>query len=778
MSVIKTSMASLMENIGEALLDKIVGGAKVLVGQAVDAISGLLRNPYPTQLRAIRGIEKIWAETSRTALLNADTGTGKTIMGISAASLTGNQNVVICAPPTLCGKWEREIHATLPNAQVTQCMGRQATATLREGLAKQKDGIRFFIVADTTIRRHYHSQKPTLQLANSARLNAKRDQLAISEYHCVNKRDDVLARCPKCGGLFKKNKGSDGDYVYLTVEQLARKTSIRCEHVDKHTGKTCGEIWRAPITTSEKTVEIEVEGEKAEEILSNPHMMSREVSLAYWAKKYARRSGLIDLCIVDEVHRAKSDGAHGEATRWLVTAAKRALLLTGTLTGGYARDLFYLLYMVNPSGMRKLGYRYGDVGRFCEVYGASEVKRWFEKAKTELGKDKKSSSSRPRPGISSNVFPDLLVDRTVFVALDELEIEMPEKREFLEVVQMDEQMSDMYNYVSTHFAAEVARMIKAAGMSTSIASLISKSVAVRSSWIDRLQADTIDGLVDDGKGHKVEVSIPMFDYVPEGPTPKEARMIEIITQNKAVGRKVLVYVSFTDKRDCAARMAKIFGEAGINAVVLGKQVSAAKREQWIFDQVANGIDVVITNPERVKEGYDLIMFPTIIMAQPTLNLFTHRQAMARAHRPGQKQEVHHHFLAYEDTIQEQLLVLAASKLDSALLAEGNLQESALLDISTSQDSIMRELIKAVIDGNEHLLKLPKTTVVPAPVAYAPETQPVLVDAESAEPFAPVLVRVVTRITEIFRRKPKVVKVPEEQLALFDFSPPIPWESAD
>lgn len=770
MSVIKKSMADLMDNIGEALLDKIVGSAKVLVGQSVDAIDGLLRAPYATQLRAIRGLEKIWEVTSRTALLNADTGTGKTIMGISASALKGDQNIIICSPPTLCVKWEREINMTLSNAKVTQCVGRQALPSLRKGLEEPKSGLHFFIVADTTIRRHFHSEKTSLTTnKNNSPLNEKLDAIETRSHRCRNKEGDVLARCPKCGQLFRKGYAED-EFAYLTVEQMARKTSIRCTHLDPHTKKECGEIWRTPVTTSVKTVEIEVDGEMEEETLSNPHLMSRAVSLAYWAKKYARKQGLIDLVIVDEVHRAKSDGVHGEATRWLVNAGKQVLLLTGTLTGGYARDLFYLLYMVNPAGMRKLGFRYSDVGRFCDAYGASEVKRWFEKAKTVGGKDKKLSSSRPRPGISSNVFPDLLVDRTVFVALDELEIEMPEKREFLEVVPLDKNMRDMYDFVSANFAKELSRMVRAAGMSTSISSLISKSIAVRSSWVDRLQADTIDGMVDDGKGNKVPVCIPMFDYDPEGPTNKEARMIEIITQNKAVGRKVLVYVTFTDKRDCAARMAKVFGEAGINAVVLGKQVSAAKREQWIFDQVASGVDVVITNPERVKEGYDLIMFPTIIMAQPTLNLFTHRQSMARAYRPGQKQEVHHYFLAYENTIQENLLVLAASKLDSALLAEGNLQESALLGISESQDSIMRELIKAVIAGNEQLLKLPKATINPvampvfAPVVVEEITSPV------EEPWAPLAVKVITRVTEIFRRKLKVTPVaPVEQLTLFDFT---------
>lgn len=773
-------MADLMNNLGEALLDKIVGSATVLVGQSVDAIAGLLRSPYATQLRAIHGLKSVLDGVSRVALLNGDTGSGKTMMGLAlvflwfssrlglmklAGKIFGGLNVVVCAPPTLCIKWEREIRATIPSVQVTQCVGRSATSTLRKGLEEPKNGIRFFIVADTTIRRHFHSEKPSLT-TNSPRLNAKLDEIAIKSHLCRNREGDVLARCPRCGQLFRKEH-SEGEYTYKTVEQMARKSSIRCTHIDPHTKKECGEIWRAPVTTSVKTVEIEVDGEMEEETLSNPHLMAREVSLAYWAKKYARKQGLIDLVIVDEVHRAKSDGAHGEATRWLVNAGKRALLLTGTLTGGYARDLFYLLYMINPAGMRKLGYRYCDEGRFCDAYGASETKRWFEKVKTSVGNDKKKSSSRHRPGISSNVFPDLLVDRTVFVALDELEIEMPEKREFLEVVPLDEKMREMYDFVSATFTKELAHMVKAAGMSTSISSLVSKSIAVRASWADRLQADTIDGMVENGKGTKIPVSIPIFDYEPGGPTNKEARMIEIIKQNKAVGRKVLVYVTFTDKRDCAARMAKIFGEAGINAVVLGKQVSATKREQWIYDQVASGVDVVITNPERVKEGYDLIMFPTIIMAQPTLNLFTHRQSMARAYRPGQKQEVHHYFLAYENTIQENLLVLAASKLDSALLAEGNLQESALLDVSESQDSIMRELIMAVISGNEQLLKLPKATINPVAM---PVLAPVVAISPEEETWSPITVKVLTRVTEVFRHKLKVAPVaPVEQLTLFDFT---------
>ncbi|MFG6179703.1 DEAD/DEAH box helicase, partial [Halomonas sp. THAF12] len=54
-----------------------------------------------------------------------------------------------------------------------------------------------------------------------------------------------------------------------------------------------------------------------------------------------------DLLIVDEGHEYKNAGsAQGQAMGVLAAKVKKALLLTGTLMGGYADDLFYLLFRI------------------------------------------------------------------------------------------------------------------------------------------------------------------------------------------------------------------------------------------------------------------------------------------------------------------------------------------------------------------------------------------------------------------------------------------------
>lgn len=765
------SMVVALEELGQSIMDGIMAEAKTLVS-AVAAVPGLMRKPYPNQLRAIRGVESVWKDVSRVAVLNADTGTGKTLMGSVSAYLLAQgketTNVVIAAPPTLTGKWEREIAMTLPSATVLQCAGSQALPQLRKGLNSASCGLNFFIVPDTTVRRHYHSERQPLAINRSAKLAEKLDlQLFFSHQkriggvltnHCMNDAEDAgqIARCPRCGSPVTKETNKT-KFVYLTVAQMARKEQMICSAIDPHTKRVCGEVWRKPVTT----VDAPAEGLEEEEALSRPHMMAREVSLAYWAKKHARKQGLIDLVIIDEAHRAKNNGAHGEALRWLANSAKKVLLLTGTLTGGYARDLFYLLYTANPAGMQKAGFDFSAFASFCEKYGAEETKT--------LTRNDGKLEHRPRmlPGISANVYPDFLMDRTLFLALKDLEIDMPLLREYLEVIPMSNpDMRETYDRLVRNFRWEMERLIALHGKGNAeISSMVGKAMAVWASWPDSLRADEITGSVA-----KEEVKVEVNDLDLEL-TDKEARLVELITSNRSEGRKCLVYVNYTGKRDCAGRMESVLRANGINAVTLRERVPANKREAWITERVSEGIDAIICNAELVKEGYDLIDFPTIISTQPMVNLFTHRQAMARAYRPGQTKEVRHYFLAYQNTVQESLLSLVASKLDSALLAEGNLQESALLEISYSQDSILREMIKAVIDGNDTLLKITPTVVTGETTETEEADEPVEVVAfdDNGIPFP---LKVITRASVGLPPRKRSVKglYHPDQYLLFDFIP--------
>ena len=84
------------------------------------------------------------------------------------------------------------------------------------------------------------------------------------------------------------------------------------------------------------------------------------VALGYkgeYIKRYLPQ-GTFDLLIADEAHEYKNAGsAQGQAMGVLTAKARKTVLLTGTLMGGYADDLFFLLFRSLPGRMIDDGYR-------------------------------------------------------------------------------------------------------------------------------------------------------------------------------------------------------------------------------------------------------------------------------------------------------------------------------------------------------------------------------------------------------------------------------------
>src|SRR5690606_37641400 len=95
-------------------------------------------------------------------------------------------------------------------------------------------------------------------------------------------------------------------------------------------------------------------------------------------------------------------------------------------------------------------------------------------------------------------------------------------------------------------------------------------------------------------------------------TPKEQQLLDLCKQERAHGRKVMVYSIYSGTRDTTARLKSHLEMNGFKVAVLRASVDAARREDWVADQVERGIDVLVTNPELVKTGLDLLEFPTIV----------------------------------------------------------------------------------------------------------------------------------------------------------------------
>ena len=59
--------------------------------------------------------------------------------------------------------------------------------------------------------------------------------------------------------------------------------------------------------------------------------------------------GWFDYAICDEAHQLANDTAQGNGLGTLAACADRTVILTGTLLGGYASDVYNLLYRLSPS---------------------------------------------------------------------------------------------------------------------------------------------------------------------------------------------------------------------------------------------------------------------------------------------------------------------------------------------------------------------------------------------------------------------------------------------
>lgn len=171
------------------------------------------------------------------------------------------------------------------------------------------------------------------------------------------------------------------------------------------------------------------------------------------------------------------------------------------------------------------------------------------------------------------------------------------------------------------------------------------------------------------------------------PTPKETWLMDYCVQQQSKGRKVLVYTSYTGKRDTCSRLKDLLTREGLRVAVLRSTVATEKREDWVADQVEKGIDVLICNPELVKTGLDLLEFPSIVFMQTGYNVYTLMQAARRSWRIGQQNGVEVVFLGYAQSAQSRCLALMAEKIAVSQSTSGDIPESGLDALNQRGDSI-------------------------------------------------------------------------------------------
>ncbi|MAD89048.1 MAG: hypothetical protein CMK64_05045 [Pseudoalteromonas sp.] len=712
-------------------------------------LNALPRPPFAAQKERIQAVVKLLVdENSPAAILNADMGTGKTQMATCIAALLANESLakrfLILSPPHLVYKWRREIKEIIgKDTKVTVLNGADSLAkllALRDLIGKKEDTdvMEFFVLGRVRMRMGFH-WKPayTKKLIKAKALD---DGLVEKDYICT---------CPNCGKevitLVKDEK------IVLTPDSFPTDRRIACfeceqplwslEHPNKplnNRERVIKELRKIPLignVTATKLVDLFGE-EFIQQTLSDNHMelvnlMTPEGDFFFSEKKASRMekafsslefalgsggyqptefikrylpNNFFDLLIVDEGHEYKNYGtAQGAAMGVLCNKVRKALCLTGTLMGGYADDVFYLLWRLMPKLLidEKFAYKHGSLQGaamdWLKMYGSLEtVYKSRESSLKTSNANNVSVSTRRRPGFAPLAIVKHILPYTVFMRLSDIEeAVLPEFTEHTHWIDMDGDVKEIYDSFSDSLITEMRK-----ALAKGDTSLLGATFAALMAYPDTAyQSYTVTHPRD----RSYVIAHAQQSISNDDLDPKTRALLDLCLENKSKGRRTLVYTTFTGKRDTTSYLKMHLENQGLTTYVLKSTVQTQQREDWIFDKVEKGCEVLICNPELVKTGLDLLDFPSIAFLQTGYNVYTLMQARMRSFRIGQQQDVDVHYFGYAECAQQQCLELMVKKIAVSQSTSGEIPDCGLdalnVDDSESLESaIAKDLVK-VFDEN-------------------------------------------------------------------------------
>ncbi len=651
-----------LETYGESMAEKVTRELKVIhdpSAQREDGFSSVLaelkKKPFPAQEEIIKAGYKSLMCGNRAVYTVCEMGTGKTLMAIAVCYLLHrlkklNRVLVIC-PPHLVLKWIQEIRESVSGAKVTNLNGKDVLRRL-EHIRKRPPsrGLAFFVIG------------------------RERAKTGFLWRPAVVKKGPGLF-CPRCGqelldmdgcplGVFETNARGRVKKKYLCNNSVMKWQFNPNEGIHRRIMVPCNEpLWQPDVTRKNY----------------------RKYIPAKYIKK--RMKGCFDLLVADEVHMYKNQSGQGYAFGALAASCRYILCLTGTLAGGYASDVYHLLFRTHPRLMLEDKSPWGNPRRFIERYGVLEKITTVKQEDGLTTKAKRSTVVKEKPGISPLLLGKMFIPNSVFMRLSDcMEHLQPYDEEVIEL-SMDPQMAERY-MVFENTLKNALRKALAMGDN----SLLGGYLHALLSYPERIH-----------KG--VEVIHPRTKEIVacgpplEGVMPKEHELLSIIGREVKQGRRVMVYFENSLSTDISPRIVSMLEERSIRVKVL-RSGDTQGRAKIIDKWVKKGIDVLMTNPRKVEVGMDLLDFPSIVFYQIPMSTYTLRQASRRSWRIPQRKPVKVYFLAYRGTMQTRLMQLMADKLISSLTLEGELSDKGLAALSETSDSMTRELAKMLFEKAE------------------------------------------------------------------------------
>jgi hypothetical protein len=705
--------------------------------EVLPTLSTYKREAFPVQAHVVSAISKRFKE-QKSVLLQGETSTGKSFMMTAIADtvhkMKGRQGYFACVmcPPSLTKKWAKEeILYVLPDAEVhliesTDQLIHYHSQWVRAGRKAPTKPV-FFVISFTTMRGD-SSIEPTVfyRFKQTAKQKENED---LAPY----RKGFICPDCMQPQNVVESVQvimNENGEEVEEKKKRLMLADEFgntrRLHNTSRPANAFCSEcgtsLWakKAPTrypsfkewTKHEKTL-IHAAKEKNTRLVAHiqqsqapiPKKVGKPRRVA--AVEYIRRKmkRFFDISIIDEIHECKGGlTSQGNAVGSLAAASKKVLAGTGTLFGGKASDVYYLLWRLFPHELVKLGFKYSEGTRFDyefgivekTIYGTEENEGEHSNKQSRGGKS--GTRTKVLPGISPFVYSNFLMHNIVNVRLKDVWVTDVELVDIPTIfVEPSEDMKTVYNAMQSHFEDQITKRVDGY-------KLYIPMIETGISWCD--QPYTYPRVTMKNESGDDDVIWNTVHLPEEELQPKEAKLREIVQGEISEGRAMIVYVKDTGSskagRDVRPRLKKILEDIGARVAILDTTTTKTNlRSDWLKKKVEQeGYNVIISSLELVKVGLDLLSTPTIIYYQLPWSLFSLNQSRKRSYRIGQTKECRIYYLAYKDTYQEYLATLIAQKNKAAEAINGELSENGLSAMLGGEEDLMSMLIKSIKEGTE------------------------------------------------------------------------------
>lgn len=689
---------------------------------------------------------------------------GKTIEDAYSSADNINYRVIVMCPGHMVEKWCREIRSQIPYARVTPLFDMEKVVEIK-ARGRKPEGKEFYVISKDFAKLDYMERPVPTKMLRKKEVYSKRCLNCGENYRTPGKKcpkcgDEEFTlghfeyvtsglQCPKCGMVlipyrtitptsrevsasldcraFERANTSNSKCFYCDEtlwEPYVKNIEIAPFYVDpEEVGRRKKESWvritrkrfrdnpnSKTETVFANTVYQKEEIENAESVRDSNSGI-RRFSPARYIKEHLR--GYVDAFIADECHQFKGETGQGEAFASLVSVSKFTLALTGTLTGGKADDLYYPLWRLDPTRMKKEGFAYGENMPFTERYG---VIKHITKEDDEDGDDytkgvttaarNRSTRTVIAPGISPRLYTDFLIDRMVSLDITDMSNSLPPLKETVVTVPFE---TEEEQNVKRRYESVISQMQDKA-KSTKNFGILSLMLQFSLSYLDHPYTDTVkQSLTPSGD---LICNIPQFDSFRdvEHLSSKEKKLVEILNEELSQGRNAFVYCEYTRSPDTniAGRLRKIIRKhCDVKVAVLdANDTKPQEREAYIRRLASDGVRVIITNPKCVETGVDFIWkeagkvynYETIIFYQMGYSMFTVAQASRRHYRLTQIKECHTYYMAWEGTAQQAVIGIIASKQVAQMALQGKFSSEGLNAMAEGTD-VRTELAKFLADKN-------------------------------------------------------------------------------